>query len=113
MSEPVSQKSKSIQKMVVDRRPIRRAMLNPKTIALIGATEAPNSVGRTLMENLISSGQAVYPINLKRSSVLGAKAFPRISDAPAAVDLAIIATPAATVPELMSERFSLERAECA
>ena len=46
-------------------------MLNPKTIALIGATEAPNSVGRTLMENLISSGRTVYPINLKRSSVLG------------------------------------------
>ena len=103
MSEPVGQKSKSIQTLVVDRRPILRAMLNPKTIALIGATEAPNSVGRTLMENLISSGQAVYPINLKRTSVLGAKAFPRIADAPAAVDLAIIATPAATVPEVISE----------
>lgn len=103
MSEPVSQKSKSIQTLVVDRRPILRAMLNPKTIALIGATETPDSVGRTLMENLISSGQTVYPINLKRSSVLGTKAFPRISDVPAAVDLAIIATPAATVPEVISE----------
>src|SRR5580693_5573970 len=113
MSESVSQKS-SIQTLVVDRRPILRAMLNPKTIALIGATETPDSVGRTLMENLISSGQAVYPINLKRSSVLGAKAFPKISDVPAAVDLAIIATPAATVPEVIRESGSagqeLERA---
>jgi Acyl-CoA synthetase (NDP forming) len=103
MSEPVGQKSNSIQTLVVERGPILRAMLNPKTIALIGATEAPNSFGRTLMENLVSSGQTVYPINLKRSSVLGVKALPRISDAPAAVDLAIIATPAATVPELISE----------
>jgi len=103
MTEQVSQKSKSIQTLVVDRRPILRAMLNPKTIALIGATETPDSVGRTLMENLISSGQTVYPINLKRSSVLETKAFPRISDVPAAVDLAIIATPAATVPEVISE----------
>jgi acetyltransferase len=78
-------------------------MLNPKTIALIGATETPDSVGPTLMENLISSGQTVHPINLKRTSVLGAKAFPRISDAPDAVDLAIISTPSATVPEVISE----------
>ena len=45
-------------------------MLDPKKIALIGATEAPNSVGRTLMENLVSSGRIVYPINPKRTSVL-------------------------------------------
>ena len=76
-------------------------MLDPKKIALIGATEAPNSVGRTLMENLVSSGRIVYPINPKRTSVLGVRAFPKIEDAPATVDLAIIATPAATVPELV------------
>ena len=78
-------------------------MLDPKKIALIGAAEAPNSVGRVLMENLLSSGRTVYPINPKRTSVLGVKAFPRIEDAPATVDLAIIATPAVTVPEVVGE----------
>jgi acetyltransferase len=103
MSRPVSHKSKSIQTAIVDRRPILRAMLKPKTIALIGATEVPNSVGRTLMENLLSSGRTVYPINLKRRDVLGVKAFPKVADVPAAVDLAIIATPAVTVPDVIGE----------
>ena len=76
-------------------------MLNPKTPP--DRRRGPKQLWRTLMENLVSSGQTVYPINLKRSSVLGVKALPRISDAPAAVDLAIIATPAATVPEVISE----------
>jgi acetyltransferase len=88
---------------LVDRRPILRAMLNPQAIALIGATEAPNSVGRTLMENLLSFGRPLYPINPKRSSVLGVKAFPNIADVPAEVDLAIIATPAITVPDVIGE----------
>ena len=79
---------------MVDRRPILKAMLNPKTVALIGATEAPDSVGRRLMKNLLSFGGLVYPINPKRSRVLGVEAFPSIEAVPKAVDLAIIATPA-------------------
>jgi acetyltransferase len=78
MNNPASQKSKSIGMALVDRRPILRVMFNPQAIALIGATEAPDSVGRTLMENLLSSGRPLYPINLKRNSVLGVKAFPKI-----------------------------------
>src|ERR1700745_1614775 len=78
-------------------------MLNPRTVALIGATEAENSVGRTIMENLLAFDGTVYPINPKRSMVLGFKAFPNIADTPEPVDLAVIATPAATVPNLVSE----------
>jgi len=78
-------------------------MLSPKVVALVGATEAPNSVGRTLMENLLSFGENFYPINPKRPSILGIKAFPKIADVPAAVDLAVIATPAFTVPDVISE----------
>jgi acetyltransferase len=78
-------------------------MLNPKVLALIGATEAPDRVGRTLMENLLSFGGVVYPINPKRSSVLGVKAFPSIEAAPTGVHLAIIATPAVTVPQIVKE----------
>jgi acetyltransferase len=85
------------------RRSRLETMLNPRSVALIGATEAPNSVGRTLMQNLHSLGGSVYPINLKRETVLGVKAYPKIGDLPAPVDLAIIATPAATVPSLIGE----------
>ena len=88
---------------LVDRRPILRAMFNPRAIALIGATEAPDSVGRTLMENLLSFGRPLYPINPKRNSVLGIKAFPNIVDVPGPVELAIIATPANTVPDVVGE----------
>ena len=78
-------------------------MLNPRTVALIGATEAQHSVGRTIMENLLSFDRKVYPINPKRATVLGVKAFANIADAPEPVDLAIIATPAASVPNIVSE----------
>jgi acetyltransferase len=91
MSQSVRENLKTIQTAVADRRPILRAMLNPGAIALIGATETPNSVGRTLMENLITSGRTVYPINLRRTSVLGVKAFSKIADVPDTADLAIIA----------------------
>jgi acetyltransferase len=78
-------------------------MLRPKVVALIGATETENSVGRTLAENLRIFGQHFYPINPKRKTVLGIRAFPKIADIPAPVDLAVIATPAVTVPDIVSQ----------
>jgi len=78
-------------------------MLGPKVVAVIGATEVPGSVGRTLMENLLSFGENLHPVNPKRLNVLGVKAYPRIADVPATVDLAVIATPAFTVPDLVGE----------
>src|SRR5271166_7111181 len=88
---------------LVDRRPILRAMLNPKSVAVIGATESLQSVGRKLVENLKSFAGGLYPVNPKRRSVLGLKAFRRIGEVPAPVDLAVIATPAITVPDVVSE----------
>ena len=86
------------------RRPLQ-PLLNPHNIAVIGATEAPGSVGRTLLWNLISSpfGGTVFPVNLKRPSVLGIKAYPTIHDVPEHVDLAIICTPAQSVPDLVEQ----------
>jgi acetyltransferase len=85
------------------RRPLLQRMLRPKIVALIGATETENSVGRTLAENLRIFGQHFYPINPKRKTVLGIRAFPKIADIPAPVDLAVIATPAVTVPDIVSQ----------
>uniref|UniRef100_UPI0037C5C75D bifunctional acetate--CoA ligase family protein/GNAT family N-acetyltransferase n=1 Tax=Oscillatoria salina TaxID=331517 RepID=UPI0037C5C75D len=81
------------------------AIFLPKNVAVIGASEKLGSVGRTLLWNLISNpfGGTVFPINPKRSSVLGIKAYPSIAAVPEPVDLAIIATPASTVPEIVAE----------
>ena len=81
------------------------SIFSPKNVAVIGATETENSVGRTLMWNLISNpfGGAVFPINPKRASVLGVKAYPNIASVPEKVDLAVVVTPAHTVPGIISE----------
>ncbi len=81
----------------------------PKSVAVVGATEHAGTVGRTLLWNMISSsfGGTVYPVNPKRPSVLGIKAYPRVSDIPEAVDLAVIATPAPTVPDIIAECVSM------
>ncbi len=79
------------------------AIFAPKNVALIGATETQGSVGRTILWNLISNpfGGTVFPVNPKRPSVLGIKSYPSIKDVPAKVDLAVIVTPAPTVPDLI------------
>jgi acetyltransferase len=78
-------------------------MFAPKSIALIGASENPGSVGRALLENLQSFPGGVFPINPSHSILCGQKTFPTIRDVPEDVDLAVIATPAATVPGIVEE----------
>jgi acetyltransferase len=81
------------------------AIFRPETVAVIGASETQGSVGRTLLWNLITNsfGGTVFPVNIKRSSVLGIKAYPTIADVPEQVDLAVISTPAPTVPGIVQE----------
>src|SRR6266571_4461603 len=78
------------------------AIFAPKAVAVIGATEKGGSVGRTVLWNLISNpfGGTVFPVNAKRSSILGIKAYPNLAVLPEQVELAVIATPAPTVPGL-------------
>jgi len=77
----------------------------PKSVAVIGATENAGSVGRTILWNLVSNpfGGTVFPINPKRPSVLGVKAYKHISEVSEPVDLAVIVTPAATVPGIIHD----------
>jgi transposase len=81
------------------------AIFAPNSVAVIGASEKLGSVGRTLLWNLISNpfGGTVYPVNPKHHSVLGIRAYPTISDIPEQVDLAVIATPASTVPNIIGD----------
>ncbi len=81
------------------------AIFDPKHVAVIGATERVGSVGRAILTNLTGSpfGGTVYPVNPSRDSILGIKAYPNIGAVPAKVDLAVIVTPAATIPGLVRD----------
>jgi len=80
-------------------------IFNPHRVAVIGASDTPSSVGYTVLRNLIGSGFAgvVYPVNSKRESVQGIQAYPDVKSLPHAPDLAVICTPAVTVPGLVRE----------
>ncbi|MFQ4141809.1 bifunctional acetate--CoA ligase family protein/GNAT family N-acetyltransferase [Chlorogloeopsis sp. ULAP02] len=77
----------------------------PETVAVIGASDSPGSVGRTLLWNLISNpfGGTVFPVNPKHHSVMGIKAYKNIAELPEPIDLAVIATPASTVPGIVRQ----------
>src|SRR5215203_4078189 len=81
------------------------AIFRPETVAVIGATERPGSVGRTIMWNLVSSpfGGTVFPVNSRRPNVLGIKAYPSVAEVPQDIDLAVIVAPAPAVPDIVSE----------
>jgi acetyltransferase len=80
-----------------------RKVLNPEVIAVIGATTNKKSVGYAVLQNLVGGDfdGTVYPVNPTRRSVLGVKAYPSVLEIPDKVDLALIATPASTVPEIV------------
>ena len=81
----------------------------PKSVAVVGATETQGSVGRTILWNLISSsfGGTIYPINPKRPSVLGIKAYASLSELPEVVDLIVVVTPSPSVPAIIKEAVDL------
>ncbi len=82
-----------------------KSIFAPKNVAVIGATEKEGSVGRTILWNLISSpfGGAVFPVNPKRPSLLGIKAYPSIKDIPDPIDLAVVVTPSTSIPGIIAE----------
>ena len=81
------------------------SIFTPKTIAVIGATEKPSSVGRTLLRNLLEqpSGATIFPVNPSRSNVLGVRCYPNVAAIGEKIDLAVIITPAETVPGILQE----------
>ncbi|HET7512058.1 MAG TPA: bifunctional acetate--CoA ligase family protein/GNAT family N-acetyltransferase [Chthoniobacterales bacterium] len=87
----------------VRARPNVAAMLAPRAIALVGATESPGSVGRALLENLRAFPGELFPVNPKRTTVFGLRTFSTIADLPNGIDLAVIATKARTVPQIVRD----------
>jgi len=81
------------------------AMFSPASVAVIGATSRPGTVGRTVLENLLRDTfrGKIYAVNAKHEEVLGHKAYKSIRDIPQPVDLAVVATPAVTVGPVIAE----------
>jgi acetyltransferase len=80
-------------------------IFNPRRIAVIGASGRENSVGAKLLRNLIGVGYngVVYPVNPFSPTVQGITAYPNVRKIPRQIDLAIVATPAHTVPQIIEE----------
>jgi acetyltransferase len=78
-------------------------IFNPKSVAIIGASDAEGSVGYAIVKNFTGLGYAgkVYYVNIRKPEILGVKTYPTVEQVPESIDLAIIATPAKTVPDVM------------
>lgn len=83
---------------------IRRA-LSPRTVAVIGASRTPGTIGYELLHNLITYGftGAVYPVNPRAPSVCCVKAYPSIAEVPDQVDLAMIVVPRDAVLDVVTQ----------
>jgi acetyltransferase len=81
------------------------SLFDPRSVAVIGASERPFSVGGTLWRNMHGSGFAgpVYPVNPKYKLLSGQPCYAHVDDLPEAPELAVICTPAATVVDLVKQ----------
>lgn len=79
------------------------AVVNARSVAVIGASRRSDTIGAALVRNLVLGGYAgrVYAVNPTASSVSGLAAYPSVGDIPGDVDLAIVAVPAEAVPEVV------------
>lgn len=77
----------------------------PRSVAVVGASNTPGSVGHVTFANILLNGYTgvVYPVNLRARSVMGVKAYPSLIHIPDEVDLAVIIVPAPLVPEVIEE----------
>jgi acetyltransferase len=79
-------------------------LVEPDSVALVGASERPGSVGRIVYENLLAGGYAgrLYAVNPGHRTVLGCEAYPSLAAIGAPVDLAVIATPPHAVADTLA-----------
>jgi acetate---CoA ligase (ADP-forming) len=81
-------------------------IMNPKSIAVIGASENPDKIGHVILANNVASGFPgdIYPININASGpIMGYTAYKSVLDVKARIDLAVIAVPAEVVPKVVEE----------
>lgn len=81
----------------------------PRSLALVGASERPGSLGATLLANVLEGGfkGEIYPVNPKYAQLAGRRCYASVSELPSAPDLAVIATPPASLPQLVRQLGAL------
>lgn len=95
--------------LLADRQQAARStlapLMDPGSIAVVGASNDPTSIGGLLWSNLASSGYAgqLYPVNPRHAHVQGATAYPDLPSCPGPPDLAVVCVPAPLVPEVVSQ----------
>ena len=80
-------------------------LFKPHSVAVIGASQRPHSVGATVLHNMIEGGFSgiLFPVNPKYDTLAGRQVYARVGDLPTVPELAVICTPPATVPGIISE----------
>jgi acetyltransferase len=103
LQKPFSSLSRQMARHPLD------AIFAPKSVSVVGATEKVGSVGRTVLWNLMNTpfGGPIYPVNPTRTSVLGIKAYPKLSNLPEKPELIVVTTPAPSIPAIISEAADL------
>lgn len=91
-------------------RPGLESLFLPRTVAVIGATDRPGTVGRSVTANLLQSKfpKKIFVVNPSHHEVLGMSTYKRIQDIPQPLDLAVVMTPAQTVPQIISDCVDTE-----
>ena len=81
------------------------AVLNPSSVAVIGASASHDKIGHKILKNIVEAGfsGAVYPVNPRGGEILGLKAYPSVLDTPGDVDTVVVVVPARFVPGVMEE----------
>ena len=81
------------------------SIISPRSIAVVGATNRPGSVGLAVFSNILFGGYqgVLYPVNPKAQSVHSVKAFPSLSSIPDSVDMAVVIVPRELVPSIIEE----------
>ena len=76
------------------------SLFTPQSVALYGASDRADSVGGVVFKNLLSSGfkGRIYAINPRRDEVQGEKAYSSLDDIEDSIDVAVVATPASSIP---------------
>lgn len=92
----------SVRERLSEARSVSR-LLTPRSVAVVGASRSRDTVGQTLVRNLVLGGFTgpVYAVNPSAAAVAGVPAYPSLRDLPGEVDLAIVAVPAEAVPEVV------------
>jgi acyl-CoA synthetase (NDP forming) len=99
------ERAKPVQHTQEDILRAMNTMMNPRSVAVIGASDQAGKIGNSVMKNLINGGFAgeIHPINPKADEIMGRKAFKSVGDVPGDVDVAVFAVPAKFVPAALTE----------